>query len=129
MGILPDARVAIECNMEERDDHTHPNAGSACLRRWPKTRRQGENKKKTNIGEPLEEEKSTREPLDEATPWGVRDIATPWDQSMPRNFEKVTFFVNSFIFEHHMKETKTTCSKTGKIFAFICKEDKKQQKC
>ena len=24
-----------------------------------------------------------------------------------------------------MKETKTTCSKTGTIFAFICKEDKK----
>merc|ERR1712060_958984 len=51
--------------------------------------RQGENEKKTSTGEPLEEEKSTREPLDEATPWGVRDIATPWDQSMPRNFEKI----------------------------------------
>ena len=86
--------------------------------------RQGENEKKTNTGEPLEGEKSTRQPLDEATPWGVRDIATPWGRSMPQNFEKVTFFVNFYIFEHHMKETKTTCSKTGKIFAFICKEEK-----
>ena len=38
--------------------------------------------------EPLKEEKATLEPL--ATPWGVRDIATPWHRFLLPNFKKVT---------------------------------------
>ena len=38
--------------------------------------------------QPLKEEKTTMEPL--ATPWGVQDIATPWDRVLLPNFKKVT---------------------------------------
>ena len=46
--------------------------------------------------EPLEEEKTTWQPLEEATPWGVQDIATPWDRYLLPNFKKVTWLTTCF---------------------------------
>ena len=36
------------------------------------------------------EEKTTWQPLEGATPWGLQDIATPWDRVLLPNLEKVT---------------------------------------
>ena len=46
------------------------------------------------------EKKSTWEPLEEATPWGLRDAATPWDRVLLPNFEKVTQIEKRYIFDY-----------------------------